>query len=36
MNRGSADYINKKFISELAAALKARDDSDCIYRLSKK
>lgn len=36
MNRGSADYINKKFISELAAALKARDDSDGVCRLSKK
>ena len=35
MNRGSADYINKKFISELAAALKARDDSDGVCRLSK-
>lgn len=36
MNRGSADYINKKIISELAAALKARDDSDGVCRLSKK
>ena len=36
MNRGSADYINKKFISELAAALKARDDSNGVCRLSKK
>lgn len=31
-----ADYINKKFISELAAALKTRDDSNGVCRLSKK
>lgn len=32
----SADYINKKFICELAAALKARDGSDGVCRLSKR
>lgn len=36
LNRGSVDYINKKFISELAAVLKARDNSDGVCRLSKK
>lgn len=36
LNRGSVDYINKKFISELAAVLKARDDFDGVCRLSKK
>lgn len=35
LNRGSVDYINKKFISELAAVLKARYDSDGVCRLHK-
>ena len=32
MNRGSVDHLNLKFIAELAAALKARDDADRICR----
>jgi len=32
MNRGSVDHLNRKFIAELAAALKARDDADRICR----
>ena len=36
MNRGSVDHLNRKFIAELAAVLKARDDSDGIRRLRQK
>jgi len=36
MNRGSVDHLNRKFIAELAAALKARDDADGVCRLRKK
>ena len=36
MNRGSVDHLNRKFIAELAAALKARDDADGVCRLHKK
>ena len=36
MNRGSVDHLNRKFIAELAAALKARDDADGVCRLPKK
>ena len=36
MNRGSVDHHNRKFIAELAAALKARDDADGVCRLHKK
>lgn len=36
MNRGSVDHLHRKFIAELAAALKARDDADGICRLRKK
>ena len=36
MNRGSVDHLNRKFIAELAAALKARDDADGVCRLHKR
>ena len=36
MNRGSVDHLNRKFISELAAVLKARDEADGVCRLRKK
>ena len=36
MNRGSVDHLNRKFIAELASALKARDDADGVCRLRKK
>ena len=36
MNRGSVDHLNRKFIAELAAVLKARDDADGVCRLRKK
>ena len=36
MKRGSVDHLNRKFIAELAAALKARDDADGVCRLRKK
>lgn len=36
MNRGSVDHLNRKFIAELAAALKARDEADGVCRLHKR
>lgn len=36
MNRGSVDHLNRKFITELAAALKARDEADGVCRLHKR
>ena len=36
MNRGSVDHLNRKFIAELAAALKARDDAEGVCRLHKR
>lgn len=36
MDRGSVDHLNRKFIAELAAVLKAKDDSDGICRLRQK
>jgi hypothetical protein len=35
INRGSVAHIERKFIKELASALKARDDQDGICRLRK-
>ena len=36
MNRGSVDHLNRKFIAELAVALKARDEADGVCRLHKR
>lgn len=36
MNRGSVDYLQKKFVAALAAALKERDAADSICRLKKR
>ena len=35
MNRGSVDYLQKKFFSALASLLKERDEAEGICRLRK-
>ncbi len=35
INRGSVEHMNKKLITDLASALKSRDEADGVYRLKK-